>query len=165
MTDIQEMSVRQLHKAPSEDTLWACVEAFQNERFRTVSGLPYSYHLKIGRRGVYTKELFVDRREKSKSITWKTVMQAFEAVRQEKKERPLIARPKALGDVRGISYIYPIFYRIGLIDVPENFGQNMEDEDPDKLETAFESRLKDEIRGFFNERKNVEDNAVMQPKA
>ena len=99
MTDIQEMSVRQLHKAPGEDTLWACVEAFQNERFRTVSGLPYSYHLKIGRRGVYTKELFVDRREKSKSITWKTVMQAFEAVRQEKKERPLIARPKALGDV------------------------------------------------------------------
>ena len=131
MTDIQEMSVRQLHKAPGEDTLWACVEAFQNERFRTVSGLPYSYHLKIGRRGVYTKELFVDRREKSKSITWKTVMQAFEAVRQEKKERPLIARPKALGDVRGISYIYPIFYRIGLIDVPEKFGQNMEEEEPD----------------------------------
>lgn len=86
MTDIQEMSVRQLHKAPGEGTLWACVEAFQNERFRTVSGLPYSYHLKIGRRGVYTKELFVDRREKSKSITWKTVMQAFEAVRQEKKD-------------------------------------------------------------------------------
>lgn len=97
-----------------------------------MSGLPYSYHLKIGRRGVYTKELFVDRREKSKSITWKTDMQAFEAVRQEKKERPLIARPKALGDVRGISYIYPIFYRIGLIDVPENFGQNMEEEEPDK---------------------------------
>ena len=46
MTDIQKMSVRQLHKAPGEDTLWACVEAFQNERFRTVSGLPYSYHLK-----------------------------------------------------------------------------------------------------------------------
>ena len=44
MTDIQEMSVRQLHKAPGEGTLWACVEAFQNERFRTVSGLPYSYH-------------------------------------------------------------------------------------------------------------------------
>ena len=92
-------------------------------------------------------------------------MQAFEAVRQEKKERPLIARPKALGDVRGISYIYPIFYRIGLIDVPEKFGQNMEEEEPDKRETAFESRWKDEIRGFFNERKNVEDNAVMPPKA
>lgn len=92
-------------------------------------------------------------------------MQAFEAVRQEKKERPLIARPKALGDVRGISYIYPIFYRIGLIDVPEKFGQNMEEEEPDKWETAFESRWKDEIRGFFNERKNVKDNAVMQPKA
>ena len=41
----------------------------------------------------------------------------------------------------------------------------MEEEEPDKWETAFESRWKDEIRGFFNERKNVEDNAVMPPKA
>lgn len=31
MTDIQEMSVRQLHKAPGEDTLWACVEAFRTK--------------------------------------------------------------------------------------------------------------------------------------
>ena len=132
MTDIQMASVQRLHEAPDEETLWACVEAFQNEPIQTASGLPFSYHLKIGRRGTYTREIFVDRREKSKSITWKTVMQAFEAVRQEKKERPLIARPKALGDVRGISYIYPIFYRIGLIDVPEKFGQNMQEEEPDK---------------------------------
>ena len=34
--------------------------------------------------------------------------------------------PKAMGDLRGVSYIYPLFYRFGLIDVPEAFAQNME---------------------------------------
>ena len=36
---------------------------------------------------------------------------------------PLLAlccdRNKALGDIRGVSYIYGMFYRFGLIDVPE----------------------------------------------
>lgn len=36
---------------------------------------------------------------------------------------PLIAlccdRNKALEDIRGVSYIYGMFYRFGLIDVPE----------------------------------------------
>ena len=36
---------------------------------------------------------------------------------------PLIAlccdRNKALGDIRGVSYVYGMFYRFGLIDVPE----------------------------------------------
>lgn len=126
MKEDQEMCVKRLHEMPGEETLWACVEAFQNVQFRTASGLPYSYHLKIGRSGAYTKEIFVDRREKSKSITWKTVMAAYEAVQRETGEKPMIARPKAMGDLRGASYIYPIFYRWGLIDVPEKFGRNME---------------------------------------
>ena len=28
-------------------------------------------------------------------------------------------RSKALGDLRGVSYIYPIFFRFGMIEVPE----------------------------------------------
>ena len=31
---------------------------------------------------------------------------------------PLVERPKALGDIRGVSYIYGIFRRFGLIEVP-----------------------------------------------
>ena len=34
-------------------------------------------------------------------------------------------RPKALGDIRGISYIYPILWRLGLIRVPEKFEEKM----------------------------------------
>ena len=42
---------------------------------------------------------------------------------------PLIAlccdRNKALGDIRGVSYIYGMFYRFGLIDVPEKVKEKM----------------------------------------
>lgn len=34
-------------------------------------------------------------------------------------------RPKALGDIRGVSYIYGMFYRFGLIDVPEKAKTKM----------------------------------------
>ena len=31
----------------------------------------------------------------------------------------VVERPKALGDIRGVTYIYGMFYRFGLIDVPD----------------------------------------------
>ena len=37
----------------------------------------------------------------------------------------VVARPKALGDIRGVSYIYGIFYRFGLIDIPEKAKEKM----------------------------------------
>ena len=37
----------------------------------------------------------------------------------------VVARPKALGDIRGVSYIYGIFYRFGLIDIPEKAKTKM----------------------------------------
>ena len=126
MKENRELCVQRLRQAPSEQTLWDCVEAFQGETFRTASGLPFSYNLKIGRQGVYTKELFVDRRERSKSITWKTVMMSFETVMQMEGKQPMVSRPKAMGDLRGVSYIYPLFYRFGLMEVPEKFARNME---------------------------------------
>jgi len=32
----------------------------------------------------------------------------------------VVDRPKALGDIRGVTYIYGMFYRFGLIDVPDD---------------------------------------------
>ena len=37
----------------------------------------------------------------------------------------VIEKPKALGDIRGISYIYPILWRFGLIQVPEKTEKAM----------------------------------------
>ena len=38
----------------------------------------------------------------------------------------VVSRPKALGDIRGVSYIYAMFYRFGLIDVPEKVKGKMD---------------------------------------
>ncbi len=42
-------------------------------RFRTYSGLPFTYEIRKGRNGQYTKELWIDRRENSKSLAWSSV--------------------------------------------------------------------------------------------
>ena len=36
-----------------------------------------------------------------------------------------LQKDKALGDIRGVSYIYGMFYRFGLIDVPEKVKEKM----------------------------------------
>ena len=43
--------------------------------------------------------------EKSKSLAWSSVVLAFENSKRILEE---VKKPKALGDIRGISYIYPI---------------------------------------------------------
>lgn len=105
----------------SEEKLWDCIISFQGYPFRTVTGLKYTYTLKKGRNGDYTKELFIDRRESSKSLAWSSIVLAFEKV----EAGVVYKKPKALGDIRGISYIYPMLWRFGLITVPDEFAKKM----------------------------------------
>ena len=37
----------------------------------------------------------------------------------------VVDRPKSLGDIRGVTYIYGMFYRFGLIDVPDEVKEKM----------------------------------------
>ena len=37
----------------------------------------------------------------------------------------VVERPKALGDIRGVTYIYGMFYRFGLIDVPDKVKEKL----------------------------------------
>lgn len=37
----------------------------------------------------------------------------------------VVERPKALGDIRGVSYIYPLLWHFGLIEVSEKCAQKM----------------------------------------
>lgn len=121
---IDEASLKQalhaLSVSPTEENLWNCIVAFQGYSFYTWSGLPFTYSLKTGRNGNYTKEIFIDRRENSKSLTWASIKLAFHKVMEKTDMEggiPLYKRPKDIGDIRGISYIYGIFYRFGIIDV------------------------------------------------
>ena len=47
------------------------------------------------------------------------------ALRNMKKVGEVVDHPKALGDIRGVTYIYGIFYRFGLIDVPDEVKEKM----------------------------------------
>ena len=144
----REKILEELRAEQSEDALWAAVIAFQGYKFRTYSGLVFSYSLKKGRcrgnaesgvaneqdeaykkdkackqGGVYTKELFIDRRENSKSLAWSSVLLAFHNIPSI---GSVVDRPKALGDIRGVTYIYAMFYRFGLIDAPQKAKEKME---------------------------------------
>lgn len=107
----------------SEEVLWAAVIEFQGYKFRTYSGLVFSYRLKKVRGDAYTKELFIDRRENSKSLAWSSVLLAFHNIPSI---GSVVDRPKALGDIWGVTYIYAMLYRFGLIDAPEKAKEKME---------------------------------------
>ena len=53
---------------PTEENFWSVVVAYVGVKFKTYSGLPFTYEIKKGRNGEYTKELWIDRREKRKSL-------------------------------------------------------------------------------------------------
>ena len=144
----REKIIERVKTEQTEEALWAAVIEFQGYKFRTYSGLVFSYSLKKGRGrgntesgvaneqgntnkmgeaykqgGVYTKELFIDRRENSKSLAWSSVLLAFHNIPSI---GSVVDRPKALGDIRGVTYIYAMFYRFGLIDAPEKAKEKME---------------------------------------
>lgn len=121
--------VKKLIEQPSEATLWNCIIEFQGFLFHTSSGLPFKYAVKTSKTGQYTKELIVDRRQESKTLTFSSILLAFHNALSIE---GVVSKPKALGDIRGISYIYPMFYRFGLIQVPKNLKEKMDGRNPKK---------------------------------
>lgn len=120
--DVQQRAFDVFHTEASEENLWKLIVAFQGYTFRTATGLPFQYKVKIGKKGNLNKELVIDRRENSKTLSWSSIRLAFE---NASKIEEVVSRPKALGDIRGISYIYPMLWRFGVIKVPEKISEKM----------------------------------------
>lgn len=119
----RKRAVECLQENCTDKNLWKCIAAFQEYPFFTASGLPFSYKLKIGRNGEYTKELFIDRRENSKSLSWSSIRLAFK--KTQEKDGTVFARPKKIADVRGVSYSYSLLWRFGVIRVPEEVEEKL----------------------------------------
>ena len=116
-------AVRKLRTEPTEEHLWEVVLLYNTGvRFKTYSGLSFTYEIRKGRNGQYTKELWIDRRENSKSLAWSSVLLALGNIKQVGE---VVERPKALGDIRGVTYIYGMFHRFGLIDVSDEAKEKM----------------------------------------
>ena len=91
-----------LTEREQEEALWNILTDLQGCVFLTAKGLKFTYKMKGG-------EMFVSR--KSKSITQATVFMAF---RKAQELGGVVAGPKKLGTF-GVSYLYPVFVRIGVI--------------------------------------------------
>lgn len=113
-------AMKRWREEPTEEHLWDVVASYSGVHFKTYSGLPFSYEVRKGRNREYTKELWIDRRENSKSLAWSSVVLALGNIKGK-----VVDRPKALGDIRGVTYIYGMFYRFGLIDVPDEVKEKM----------------------------------------
>ena len=124
-------------KTELDKLLWDALLAGQGEIFNTSSGLPFSYVVKRKRNGEYSGELLVSRKESSKTLTRSSVLLAFHKVIDAtqicdidgKAELilPEYKGPKAIGQIFGISYIYSIFWKFGLIRVPAKVQEKLMD--------------------------------------
>ena len=52
---------------PTEENFWGVVVSYAGVGFKTYSGLPFSYEVRKGRNGEYTKELWIDRKSSNMS--------------------------------------------------------------------------------------------------
>ena len=91
-------AVEKLRETLDEKYLWEVILLYAGESFKTYTGLPFTYEVRKGRNGDYTRELWIDRRENSKSLALSSVLLAL---RNIKKVGAVVDRPKALGDIRG----------------------------------------------------------------
>ncbi len=105
-------------------TLWETVVAFEGYLFHTGSGQPFAYELKKGHGAEYNRELIVDRRKERESIAWNSFKGAFYYALSLHGE--VIERQDDLGDIPGVSYIYPLLYRFGVINVPDAVAERMQ---------------------------------------
>lgn len=123
----------------ADDALWQAVIAWQKEPLCTCSGLQFSYTVKHNKYGGYSGEMIVSRKEGSKTLTKSSVLLAFhkvlekmEIVDADEKDRigrmlnpPEYKGPKAIGQIFGISYVYSLFWKLGLIKVPQKIEDKL----------------------------------------
>jgi hypothetical protein len=131
--DLQNMIVSKIAKGLNDtdldeldEALWQAVVAYQNYELYTKSGLMFSYIIRCKRNGEYSGELIVSRKEESKTLTKSSIMFAFHKVLSDMKDNttpPEYKGPKAIGQIFGISYIYSLFGKLGIIKVPNKLEE------------------------------------------
>ena len=107
-------AIEELHNASTMDNLWSALIQFAGYRFCTYRGLSFRYTIVGG-------EIFIDRKENSKSITRSSVAVAFEEAIRLMEEVGYVAGPKKL-KAFGASYLYAIFVRFEIICEKESLG-------------------------------------------
>ena len=103
MEGLRERICRETDLKIAQELLWDALICLEGQKFHTVKGLEYTYHI----RG---NEMFVSR--KTKSITKASVNLALEKIIELE---GVVTGPKKL-ECFGASYLYPVFIKLGLIE-------------------------------------------------
>lgn len=81
-----------------------------------------NFLITVGIYNVFEMSLNAKRRRRSKSLVWSCIILAFHRNRVVSEE---VKRPKALKNIRGNSYIYPMPWRFGMIGAIETVERRM----------------------------------------
>ena len=57
---VRQEYVQILQKVPSKENLWKAIISFQEYPFKTATGLPFHYKLKVGKDGEWNRELLIE---------------------------------------------------------------------------------------------------------
>ena len=98
-------AVEKLRETLDEKYLWEVILLYAGESFKTYTGLPFTYEVRKGRNGDYTRELWIDRRENSKSLALSSVLLAL---RNIKKVGAVVDRPSFGRHPRSELYIWNV---------------------------------------------------------
>ena len=77
------------------------VLAYAGVKFKTYSGLPFSYEIKKAGTVSTQENCGSTAGRRVKSLAWSSIVLALGNIKGE-----VVERPKALGDIRGVTYIY-----------------------------------------------------------
>lgn len=103
----RKAAIDRLNRTASEDALWDTIVLHEGYPFFTFKNLEFTYRVSGG-------EIFIDRKQKSKSITKSTVFMAYRIAKQRMAEEGFVKGPKKL-ETFGASYLYPMFIYFGII--------------------------------------------------
>ena len=107
-----------------DEMLWNVLLRHENFAFTTARGLKFKYTIKGG-------ELFVNRKENSKSLTKSSIFMAFHNAIRLQCQDGFVKGPKKLGTF-GASYLYAIFMKVGIItDKPVHAVDGLADNEED----------------------------------
>lgn len=76
---------------------------------------------------LFRADIFVQSKERKRRGLYKRAVHRPQGEQQEPSMEfgSAVDRSKALGDIRGVTYIYAMFYRFGLIDVLDSVREKM----------------------------------------
>jgi hypothetical protein len=96
------------YRSELDSLLWETLLLFEGCTFHTFKGLEFQYTVRGG-------EVFISRKEHSKSLTKSSILMAFHTGVELQFKEGCVKGPKKLGTF-GASYMYPMFVRFGIIN-------------------------------------------------